>query len=77
MPGDKMHLAYSLSPERESVVSALNALRSALAATLLAPGNLVCDLLGVTRDNTRELMRMLVNALFWICVGLFVALGVA
>ena len=35
----------------------------------LAPGDWVSDRLGVTTDQNRDLMRMLVNSLFWIMVA--------
>ena len=33
---------------------------------LLLPGDLISDRLGVTQDNDRDFVRMLVNSLFWI-----------
>jgi hypothetical protein len=35
----------------------------------LAPGDWVSDRLGVASDQNRDLMRMLVNSLFWIMVA--------
>ena len=35
----------------------------------LAPGDWVSDRLGVKADQNRDLMRMLVNSLFWILVA--------
>lgn len=35
----------------------------------LVPGDWVSDRLGVTSDQNRDLMRMLVNSLFWIIVA--------
>ncbi|MGD9912687.1 MAG: hypothetical protein AB7S80_01305 [Rhizobiaceae bacterium] len=40
----------------------------------LAPGDWVSDRLGVTTEQNRDLMRMLVNSLFWIMV---VVIGLA
>lgn len=37
----------------------------------LAPGDWVADRLGVTADQNRDLVRMLVNSLFWILVAVF------
>ena len=34
----------------------------------IAPGDLIADRLGVTKDENRDLVRMLVNGLFWIAV---------
>ncbi|WP_173934732.1 hypothetical protein [Chelativorans sp. Marseille-P2723] len=40
----------------------------------LEPGDWVSDKLGVTTDQNRDLVRMLVNSLFWIIV---VVIGLA
>lgn len=58
-------------------MSALNALGTVVATSLLAPGNLACDRLGIAHDGARELVRMLVNTLFWTAVGVLVVLGLA
>ncbi len=42
-----------------------------IAWILLLPGNLVSDRLGVSQENNRDLVRMLINSLFWILVGVF------
>ncbi len=34
----------------------------------LAPGEIASDLLGITREQNRDLVRMLINSLFWIMV---------
>ena len=36
---------------------------------LIAPGDLIADRLRVTTDNNRDLVRMLINSLFWIMVA--------
>ncbi|MCT8988923.1 hypothetical protein NYR54_01250 [Chelativorans sp. SCAU2101] len=36
---------------------------------LLAPGDWVSDRLGVTTDQNRDLVRMLINSLFWIMIA--------
>lgn len=36
----------------------------------IAPGEWFSDRLGVARHQNRELVRMLVNSLFWICVAI-------
>ena len=36
---------------------------------LLAPGDLVADRLDVAQANNRDLVRMLINGLFWILVA--------
>ncbi len=35
----------------------------------IAPGDWVSDRLGVTQDQNRDLVRMLINSLFWIMVA--------
>ncbi len=46
---------------------------NALARAFLFPGDLVCRLSGLEGDDKRELVRMLVNSLFWILIGMFAA----
>jgi len=36
----------------------------------IAPGEIISDWLGVTQDQNRDLMRMLINSLFWIAVAI-------
>ena len=47
-----------------------------IAAPLLAPGELCCNLIGVADEGTRDLMRMLVNSLAWMVLGVVVVIGV-
>lgn len=35
----------------------------------LAPGELLADQLGISQENNRDLVRMLINSLFWIIVA--------
>jgi hypothetical protein len=51
------------------VQSAMRKLWQAILWLFLAPGDFVADRLGVTREENRDLLRMLVNSLFWICVA--------
>lgn len=44
----------------------------ALARVFLFPGDIVCTAIGLDRDDKRELVRMLVNSLVWIVVGMLV-----
>lgn len=37
---------------------------------LIAPGDLIADRLGVTQENNRGLVRMLINSLFWVMVAI-------
>ena len=39
-----------------------------IAWLFMAPGDLIADQLGITHDSNRELVRMLINSLFWIMV---------
>jgi hypothetical protein len=45
---------------------------TALARVLLFPGDIACSAIGLDRDDRRELVRMLVNSLVWIVVGMLV-----
>jgi hypothetical protein len=49
------------------------AIGTALARVLLFPGDIACSAIGLDRDDKRELVRMLVNSLVWIVVGMLVA----
>ncbi len=49
---------------------------NALAHVLLFPGNVACAAIGLDRDDKRELVRMLVNSLVWIVVGMLAAVVV-
>lgn len=35
----------------------------------IAPGDFISDRLGISQENNRDLVRMLVNSLFWIMVA--------
>ena len=39
---------------------------------LMRPANRICDRLGLTDENERGVVRMLVNALLWTTAGVFV-----
>jgi hypothetical protein len=43
-----------------------------LARVFLYPGDIACSAIGLDRDDKRELVRMLVNSLVWIVVGMSV-----
>ena len=36
----------------------------------IAPGDLIADRLGIYEENNRDLVRMLINGLFWIMVAI-------
>jgi hypothetical protein len=42
----------------------------AVARLLLWPGDAACSLIGLEGDDKRELVRMLVNSLIWILIGM-------
>jgi hypothetical protein len=46
---------------------------AAVARALLFPGEAACVAMGLDGDDKRELVRMLVNSLVWIVVGLLAA----
>jgi heme/copper-type cytochrome/quinol oxidase subunit 2 len=48
-----------------------------LGRVLLFPGDVACNAMGLQRDDKRDLVRMLVNSLVWIVVGMVAAVIVA
>lgn len=40
----------------------------AIVWLFIFPGDLVCDRLGITKEENRDLVRMLINGLIWIAV---------
>lgn len=48
-----------------------------LALQLLAPGDLACNAMGIIHEDGRGLLRMLVNAVVWLIVGIAIAFQVA
>ena len=46
---------------------------SVFARAFLLPGDLACAVIGLDSDDKRELVRMLVNSLVWIVVGMVAA----
>ncbi len=49
---------------------------NAVARVFLWPGDITCSLIGLEGDDKRELVRMLVNSLIWILLGMFVAAAI-
>lgn len=47
----------------------MRSLIDALVRFLLLPGEWVSDRFGVTRENNRDLVRMLVNYIFWAAIA--------
>ena len=65
-----MHTGYMLSRiqfGREAMM---------IARLFLLPGDAVCTAIGLQGDDKRELVRMLVNSLVWIVIGMLVAVVV-
>lgn len=48
-------------------------LGAALARVFLFPGDIACSAMGLDSDDKRELVRMLVNSLVWIVLGMVAA----
>ena len=48
---------------------ALGALLRGLVWLFIFPGDWISDRLGVEQENNRDLVRMLINSLFWIMVA--------
>lgn len=46
---------------------------TALARAFLFPGDLACAVIGLDSEDKRELVRMLVNSLVWIVIGMLAA----
>ncbi|WP_156380988.1 hypothetical protein [Pseudolabrys sp. Root1462] len=49
---------------------------SSLARLFLMPGDIACVAIGLDHDDKQELVRMLINSLVWIIVGMAVAVAV-
>jgi hypothetical protein len=47
-----------------------------ISRLFLLPGDAVCAAIGLQGDDKRELVRMLVNSLVWIVIGMLVAVVV-
>ena len=50
--------------------AALRAIWQGLGRLLILPGEWVSNRLGVQQENNRDLIRMLINSLFWIMVAI-------
>ena len=48
---------------------------SRVARLFLLPGDMACVAIGLDHDDKQELVRMLVNSLVWIVVGMAVAVA--
>jgi hypothetical protein len=48
-------------------------LAATLARAFLLPGDVACAIIGLEGDDKRELVRMLVNSLVWIIIGMVAA----
>jgi hypothetical protein len=49
---------------------------TAVARILLFPGDAACAAIGIASNDKRELVRMLVNSLVWIILGMLAAVAV-
>ncbi|KQZ98480.1 hypothetical protein ASD64_16045 [Mesorhizobium sp. Root157] len=36
----------------------------------IAPGDIISDRLGITEDQNRDLVRMLLNSIFWVFIAI-------
>lgn len=52
------------------------AIGAALARVLLFPGDCACTVFGLDRSDRTELVRMLVNSLVWIVIGMAAVVAV-
>ena len=62
------------SPQRYRLGVAVRRILQALIWIFIVPGDWVSSKLGVTQSDNRDLVRMLVNSLFWIVI---VVIGLA
>ena len=54
----------------------MNSIGTVFAKAFLFPRDLACTLAGLQGDDKRELVRMLVNSLIWILLGMLTAAAV-
>ena len=54
-------------------MSGSGSIASTRARAFLLPGDLACAAMGLDSDDKRELVRMLVNSLVWIVLGMLAA----
>ncbi len=54
----------------------MNSIGLIVAKAFLFPGDLACRLAGLEGDDKRELVRMLVNSLIWILLGMLAAAAI-
>ena len=52
----------------QSLKSATRTTTRAIIRVLIFPGDWVSDRIGITQSDNRDLVRMLVNSLFWIMI---------
>lgn len=52
---------------------AASTIATRIARIFLFPGDLACSVMGLESDDKRELVRMLVNSLVWIVLGMVTA----
>jgi hypothetical protein len=57
----------------EGRMNGASSVGAALARAFLFPGDLACSVMGLDSDDKRELVRMLVNSLVWIVLGMLAA----
>jgi hypothetical protein len=55
---------------KEDRMTGSTSLGTTLARAFLFPGDLACSAIGLESDDKRELVRMLVNSLVWIVIGM-------
>jgi hypothetical protein len=53
-----------------------SSLGTAVARLFLFPGDFACSLMGLDSEDKRELVRMLVNSLIWIVIGMIIVVMV-
>lgn len=56
----------------ENAMASLNLVARALARLVLLPGDMACNVLNLPGAEYRDLMRMLINSLFWMLLSITV-----
>jgi hypothetical protein len=76
LTGERVNMRCGISPSSEALMTLSTSLGTAVARLFLFPGDLACSLIGLDSEDKRELVRMLVNSLIWIIIGMLVVVMV-
>lgn len=66
-----VHVHGEANPDRSAAVTKV------IETIFLGPGEVCCNAMGVSQENNRDLVRMLINSFVWMGIGgLFIAVAV-